>query len=340
MSFKLLIVRPKGAAALQGQRVIRESAGDNLTDFVAGTDLATALMGDSIATNLFMLGYAFQRGLVPLAKQSIESAITLNGVAVETNLATFGWGRLAAQDLDTVERQAGPVLSTRLGPPPAETLEAVVDNRVEFLTAYQDAAYAGRYRDLVGAVETAERDRVPGRDDLALAVARNHFKLMAYKDEYEVARLHTDKAFLTKLNAQFEGDFKIKYHLAPPLLARRDPVTGELKKAAFGPWMGAVFRRLARLKGLRGTRFDIFGYTQERKTERRLIADYETLIGDLLAALRPDNHGRAVNLARLPDQIRGYGHVKQAAIDRAETEKTALLAAFHAPPGPRAEAAE
>ena len=322
------------------QRVIRESAGDNLTDFVAGTDLATALMGDSIATNLFMLGYAFQRGLVPLAQQSIEGAITLNGVAVETSLATFNWGRLAAQDLGAVERQAGPVLSSRVGPPPAVTLDDVVDQRVEFLTDYQDAAYAGRYRDLVAAVETAERDRVPDQGDLALAVARNAFKLMAYKDEYEVARLHTGKAFLAKLNAQFEGDFKINYHLAPPLIARRDPVTGELKKAAYGPWMGSVFRLLAPLKWLRGTRFDVFGYTRERKTERRLIADYVTLIGDLVAELRPDNHARAVDLARLPDRIRGYGHIKQAAIDRAEAEKAELLAAFRAPPGSRAEAAE
>ncbi len=330
-------------AVVPGQelrRVIRESAGDNLTEFVAGTDLATALMGDSIATNLFMLGHAYQRGLVPLARQSIEAAIALNGVAVETNLATFNWGRLAAQDLDAVERQAGPVLSSRIGEPPAETLAAVVDKRVEFLVAYQDAGYAGRFSELVVAVETAERDRVPGRDDLALAVARNYFKLMAYKDEYEVARLYTDKAFLDKLNAQFEGDFKLNYHLAPPMIARRDPLTGEPKKTAFGPWMGSVFRLLARLKGLRGTAFDIFGYTQERKTERRLIADYEALVGDLLAGLRPDNHGRAVDLARLPDRIRGYGHVKQAAIDRAEAEKTELLAAFRAPPGSRAEAAE
>ena len=322
------------------KRVIREAAGDNLTEFVDGTDLATSLMGDSIATNLFMLGYAFQRGLVPLAQQSIEQAIALNGVAVETSLATFNWGRLAAQDLTAVVEQARPVLATRLGEPRAATLDDIVAKRVEFLAAYQDAAYAGRYRALVATVEAAERDRVPGRGELAEAVARNLFKLMAYKDEYEVARLYTGRAFLDKLHAQFEGDFELNFHLAPPLLARRDPTSGELQKRAYGPWVLHVFRILAKLKGLRGTALDVFGYTQERKTERRLIDDYEAMVKDLAAGLGPENHAPAVALAQLPDGIRGYGHIKQAAIAAAESKQTQLWAAFQSPPGPQAEAAE
>ena len=190
------------------------------------------------------------------------------------------------------------------------SLEALVERRVEFLTAYQNRAYADRYRALVDAVAKAEAAKAPGRTGLATAVARYLFKLMAYKDEYEVARLYTDGSFRDQVARTFEGDLRFEFHLAPPLLARKDAVTGEAKKMRFGPWMMQGFRALAALRGLRGTRFDIFGYTAERREERALIGEYEALCRELIATLTSDNHPLAVSLASLPEKIRGYGHVK------------------------------
>ncbi len=250
-------------------KAIATTTGEARTDVVDGTGLASALMGDSIAANLFMLGYAFQKGTVPLGLAAIERAIEMNGVAVASNKRAFAFGRLAAHDLVRVEAL---VRATRTGEPTSEPqgLAALVERRAAFLADYQDAAYAQRYRDLVEAIAAAERSRARGRSELAEAVARNLFKLMAYKDEYEVARLYTDGAFLRKLQRQFEGSFTLQYQLAPPMLARRDPVTGVPRKRAFGPWMVHVFRLLARLRWLRGTAFDLFGYTAERRMERRL----------------------------------------------------------------------
>jgi indolepyruvate ferredoxin oxidoreductase len=218
-------------------------------------------------------------------------------------------------------------------------LDETVARRVEFLTAYQDTAYARRYRALVAHVREMEGKRTPGREELALAVARNFFKLMAYKDEYEVARLYTDGRFLRQLNEQFEGNFRLRFHLAPPLIAPRDPDSGRLLKRRYGPWMMTGFRVLAKLRFLRGTRFDPFGYSAERRGERRLIADYAALMETVLRDLAPFNHAVAVELARLPDGIRGYGHVKAAAIAEAKRAEAALLARFRAAQPPRIAAA-
>jgi indolepyruvate ferredoxin oxidoreductase len=310
-------------------RALKAAAGDAGTDFLDGTAVATALMGDSIATNLFMLGYAFQKGLVPLSLDAIERAIELNAVAVEINKRTFAWGRLAAYDRAKVEALVRP--SLRDETPATQSLAELVQRRAQFLTDYQNAAYAQRYRDRVAAVEAAEKARGRGLTGLAEAVARNLFKLMAYKDEYEVARLYTDGSFLHKLQQQFEGDFTLEFNLAPPLLASRDPATGELQKRAFGPWMFPAFKLLAKLRGLRGTAFDIFGRTEERRMERRLIVEYETLLDELAAALSPDNHALAVELARLPEQIRGYGHIKERNVKKTKEREASLIAAFRRP---------
>ncbi|MGD9881858.1 MAG: indolepyruvate ferredoxin oxidoreductase family protein [Reyranella sp.] len=303
---------------------IEAAAGAEACEFLEATEIATALMGDSIATNMFMLGYAYQKGLVPLGHDAIEQAIELNGAAVAMNRNAFRWGRRAAHDRAAVEALIAPA-DDKIVPfaRPSRTLDELIAARIEHLTKYQNAVLAGRYRVLVDKVRTAEQKT--GETGLALAVARNYAKLLAYKDEYEVARLYADPAFQAAIERQFEGDYTIRFHLAPPLLARRNPRTGHLVKRAFGPWMMPAFRILAKLKGLRGTAFDLFGYTAERRTERALIGEYEALVGELLKGLSPANHPRAVKLASLPDEIRGYGHVKDASIEKARRKQAELL---------------
>ena len=244
-------------------------------------------------------------------------------------------------DRERVKMAAGPVTPLRLQEPDIATaLEDIVARRIRALTAYQNEAYARRYKDFVVKVQKAEADRAKGRSDLAEAVARYYFKLLAYKDEYEVAGLYTNGAFVKRLNDQFEGDFKLKFHLAPPLFAKRDRDTGHLIKQEFGPWMMSAFKLLARLRFLRGTPFDIFGYSAERKRERQLIADYEATIDELLGKLNHNNHGLAVAIASIPEHVRGYGHVKEAHLEKAKAEEEALLRAFRSPDAPTAEAAE
>jgi indolepyruvate ferredoxin oxidoreductase len=304
------------------QSMIQDAA--RTTDFPDATRLATALMGDAIATNPFMLGFAYQRGLLPVSGEAILKAIELNNVAIEFNKRAFHWGRRAAVDLSGVERAAAPAQTRKI----PETLDEIVAHRRAHLTGYQNAAYADRYQALVDRAAVAERERAPGMSGFALAVAKNYAKLLAYKDEYEVARLYTDGAFSEKLAAQFEGDTKLKIHLAPPLWAQRDPASGHLKKRPYGGWVLRAFPLLARLKFLRGTALDLFGRQGERKEERQLIVDYEMLIGRLTTELSTANHAAAVALASLPETIRGFGHVKAASIQAARKRQTELLQGF------------
>lgn len=311
---------------------VAKNGGDpKLLDAVDATRLATALLGDSIATNLFMLGYAWQKGLVPVSHEALEKAIELNGTAVAMNKAAFLWGRRAAHDLAGVERLAAPPQEE--GHRLSRTLDEAIARRVEQLTAYQDAAYAARFSTLVGKVRAAEAKL--GREDLTEAVARNYYKLLAYKDEYEVARLYTDGSFLKQIEAQFEGDYTLQFHLAPPAFAEKDPETGHLKKRAFGPWMLRAFGLLARMKRLRGTALDPFGRTAERKGERQLITDYEAVVEELLARLGPDTHAICVAIARVPEQIRGYGHIKDENRDKAKAREAELLATLRTPAAPK-----
>jgi indolepyruvate ferredoxin oxidoreductase len=310
------------------QRSIATAAGENNVEFLNATDLATGLLGDSIASNLFMLGFAYQRGLVPLSAEAIERAIALNGVAVEFNHDAFRWGRRAAVDPELVQTRAIPPATVPASHRLSDTLEQLISRRVAFLTDYQNAAYAARYADKIRRVREAETVCLPGETGLTQAVARSLFKLMAYKDEYEVARLYTETDFLKRVADQFEGSYKLNFHLAPPLLADRDPTTGHLRKRSFGPWMLSVFRVLARLRWLRGTPFDIFGRSQERRLERRLIGEYETLVEEIVARLSPANHEIAVELAGLPLEIRGFGHVKEASLARIDERREGLLVRF------------
>src|SRR5690606_27283150 len=351
------------------------------------TRVATALMGDAIATNLFMLGYAWQRGLVPLSFEALMRAVELNGAAIEMNKTAFAWGRLAAIDPDAVFEAAGIVRNAPTAAestprelqalPPGEwestewgatsapkaaraedelrhvpahggdgvaflplddarlsrSLDELVARRAAFLTDYQNAAYAKRYTDFVAKVRDAERAKSPGSTDLTEAVARYYFKLMAYKDEYEVARLYTSGDFRRKLEQQFDGDYKLHFHLAPPLLAKKN-AKGELVKKEYGPWVFTAFKVLARLRGLRGGALDVFGYTAERRMERRLIDDYEQTVGGLLDALDAGNAGLAAEIASIPEHIRGYGHVKEAHLHKAKAREAELLARWRDPSRP------
>ena len=318
------------------QRDISEAC--RSADFVAATEVATGLMGDAIATNMFMLGFAYQKGWVPISAASLERAIELNGVAVEFNRKSFLWGRRAAVDPERVRRIAMPAEVIPMDRHFSRNLEELVERRAKFLEGYQDSGLARRYLALVERVKTIEQQKANSAR-LAEAVARYYAKLLAYKDEYEVARLHADGEFRKKIEGMFEGDYRVVYHLAPPLLARPDPRTGEPRKMRFGPWMGGVFRLLKNLKALRGTPFDPFGYTEERRTERALIREYEDTVERLLDGLSAQNHAAAVQIASLPEEIRGYGHIKAKSIAVARAKREELLAAFGATPAAQRAAA-
>jgi indolepyruvate ferredoxin oxidoreductase len=318
--------------SLPGERLKRaiSAASGGAAKFVDATAAANALVGNAIGANMFVLGYAYQTGYIPLSAEAIRRAIELNGEAVVMNLAAFDWGRAAAADPSAIEASLHCEGQSKSAGD--ESLVALVARRAAFLTSYQNAAYAARYQALVAGVAEAENKRTPNAGGLSKAVARYSFKLMAYKDEYEVARLYTDGAFQRQVARAFEGDLRFEFHLAPPLLAKKDPATGEARKMRFGPWMMKAFGVLAALRFLRGTRFDIFGYSAERREERALIADYEALCAELIAGLTPANHETAVALASLPEKIRGYGHVKTRHLAAVRPEWRRLLDAWRAPP--------
>ena len=368
-------------------KAVSVALGGESPHVVDATQLATALLGDAIMSNLFILGYAWQQGLVPLSLESIMRAVELNGAAIEKNQAAFAWGRLAVVDPQAVAAAAGlvhnaptaaestphalPMLAPgeweghEFGSPSAprntrneddlrhvpehsgaggdnvaflpldderlsRSLDEVIARRVTFLTGYQNAAYAERYRYFVGKVREAEARKAHGSTDLTEAVARYAFKLMAYKDEYEVARLYTSGDFQRKLARQYEGDYKLRFHLAPPLFAKKD-AQGRLIKQEFGGWMLGAFKLMAKLKFLRGSALDIFGYSAERRSERQLIADYEQTIAGLLPTLDGGNVDLAAQIASVPEHIRGYGHVKEAHLHAAKAREAELLAQWRNP---------
>ncbi len=297
--------------------------------------MASRLMGDTIYINPMILGYAWQKGWIPLSREALLRAMELNAVQVANNQTAFEWGRQAAHDWARVQKlidHAGGAQVIEFKK--RETLETIVQRRVEFLTGYQNAAYARKYADFVAQVQ--KREASLGKTTLSEAVARYLFKLMAYKDEYEVARLHSDPAFLERVNGMFEGDFKLHYHLAPPMTADRNE-KGELLKKQYGPGMLRGFRILAKFKGVRGTALDIFGKTEERQVERALIQQYRASIEEVLKTLSADNHATAVEIARIPEQIKGYGHVKERNLKAARIRWDELMAAYRNPQQPGEE---
>jgi indolepyruvate ferredoxin oxidoreductase len=310
------------------RRSIEQRLGRGLLWTLDAHDASERLFGDAIAANMLLLGAAYQLGLVPIGAPAIEQAIELNGAAVEMNRLAFRYGRLAVADPMAFERAIGPAPDKAATAP--RSLAGAIAYRVDQLTAYQDAALAERYRERVSRIAKIETEKAPGRSGLAEAVARGYFKLLAIKDEYEVARLYTDGTFEREISQHFEGTRKIRFHMAPPLLGWlfRDKATGRPHKITLGPWMMPVLRLLARAKRLRGTRWDLFGMTAERRMERQMISDYEALLAEIEQRLTAGNHDMAVALASLPEEIRGFGHVKQATYVKTRQRELVLLAAL------------
>ena len=303
---------------------ISKRLGENNVEFVEATRIATALMGNSIASNMFMLGYAYQKGLLPLGHAAINKAIEMNGAAVEMNKSAFLWGRRASVDIAAVERLLQPRAVAEIPVQQSETLEELIERRVDFLSDYQNRDYAKKYQGLVDRVHGKEQSG-KNLDGLTEAVARYYFKLMAYKDEYELGRLYANGVFQKKVEQLFEGNYKVRYHLAPPLFAKKDPETGFLKKKEFGSWVLGAFKILSRMRFLRGTAFDIFGWTDERKMERQLIEDYRLLVEEILDSVNESNFDIAKRLLSLPEEIKGFGHVKEANVIQVRASWQELL---------------
>jgi indolepyruvate ferredoxin oxidoreductase len=328
----------------QVESSIVSRTGEELAWFVDATTLALKLLGDTIASNMFMLGYAIQQGLLPVSLPALEKAITLNGIAVDSNLTALSLGRLFAHSPDRVISML-PETSLATNDELALTLDELIEHRTAHLTSYQSKAWAKRYRATVDEVrkaeaalgwpesETSVSDVLSGSSEsselqrhksensegeqaetLSRAVAHNLAKLMSYKDEYEVARLFVDPQFKEKLDAQFEPGYTLKFNLAPPLISRKHPSTGLPMKREFGGWMMSGFQALTRLKILRGTPLDIFGFSEERRQERQLIKSYEAMVGEVVSNLSADNFDDALRRASLPEEIRGYGHVKDKSL--------------------------
>jgi len=299
---------------------LMKAAGKGQVDFVEASDLAKALLGDTMTTNLFLVGYAFQKGYIPVSSEAIIEAIHLNNVAVSLNIHAFQWGRLTAANGEAVKMAAQKEVSMDRDHILSETLAQKIQRRYDFLIGYQNKAYADRYLSFVQNVIREEKRL--GLKGLGETVAQSYYRVLAIKDEYEVARLYTNGDFMRRLTQQFEGKFKLQFHLAPPLFAQRDPYTKELKKTTYGPWIFQVFKILAKGKWLRGTIFDIFGYTSERRQEQKILSDFEKTIEKLLLKLTHKNYDIACQIAELPQMIRGFGHVKEYNLKKAkEAEK-------------------
>ncbi len=310
------------------EKALGDAAGQ-YAHFFPASSLAAALFGDAIYSNPFQMGYAWQKGYIPLSLVSLMKAIEMNGVAVSMNKRAFNWGRLAAVDMKKVKDAATPQMidATRQLP---MTVDQVIAHRVDHLTKYQDAAYGAKYRQLVETVRNVERERC-GTDTLAMAVAKYYAKLLAVKDEYEVARLYSDGRFKKIVETAFEGDYKLYFNLAPEHFSKRDPVTGRLKKRQYGPYMMHAFGMLAKMKFLRFTPFDIFNMTAHRKMERQLAVDYGKRMEEILEKLNKDNHAIAVQIASIPEDIRGYDIVKDNHLAKANPRLNDLMNQFRNP---------
>ena len=305
------------------KRAISKAAGEGKAHFFNATETTRALFGNTVAANMFMLGFAFQKGGVPLSADAVEKAVELNGEAVQMNVDAFQWGRRAAHEPDFVQ---GMVDKARVAPPAlATSLDDIIAKRAAFLTAYQNADYAARYKNLLEPVLAAEKNALGSSTLVSEAAARSLFKLMAIKDEYEVARLYTNGAFVAQLGEAFASYERLEFHLAPPAFSRKN-AKGQLVKRRFGAWMLNAFGVLARFKVLRGTPFDVFGYSAERSMERGLITAYEQDLAFAAERLDPTHQADITELLSLPMEIRGFGHVKHANLEKTQIKRSHLMA--------------
>lgn len=312
------------------KKAIRDFCDSDNVEFIDASRLAQELMGDSVGASIMMMGYASQKGWMPVSTDALEQAIRLNGVAIEDNLKVFNWGRLLAHAPDQVQAIVGEI-TLPVSKPVELEYDDLVKRRSDDLLDYQNQALAERYLTLIKKVEAAEKQSTQGRTGLAMAVAKNFYTLLAYKDEYEVARLFTNGEFDTSCKKIFQGDYTLRFHMAPPLLAKKDKETGRLKKKEYGPWMFIALKQLAKLRFLRGTKLDIFGYSAERKREISLIKQYEHNLEEILQGLNQENHAMAIEIASLPEIIRGYGHIKERNMDAADVRREALLRSWRTP---------
>ena len=303
------------------KQLIVAEVGEGKVDFIQASEIANNLLGDSLATNFFMLGYEFQKGYIPVSSEAISHAIKLNGVAVEFNQNAFLWGRRAVDNMPAVMSAAGVAVEHWA---PLESLDDIIEFRSQHLSKYQDVTYAQAYRERVEKVRSAEIKIRGEARELTEAVARALHKLMSYKDEYEVARLYSDGEFMKKIKASFDGNFKLQFHLAPPIFAKhgRD---GLPKKRVFSAWMFKAFGVLAKFKGLRGSVWDVFSYSAERKTERALLAQFNEDLDDFLRVLDADNIALITEIIALVEEVRGFGHVKEQAIAQYRVRRQQLL---------------
>jgi len=316
---------------------IEKAVGTDRAEFINAGSLANKLIGDSIASNMFMVGFAYQRGLIPISSKAIEAAIELNGTSVKMNLDAFRWGRQFAQDPASVEKTLTRDKGARgitVSPSKIASLDQSIEMRKEFLVNYQNHVYADRYLNMVNKIRVFEDQHAPGKTMLTQAVAKYYFKLLAVKDEYEVARLHTQSGFLDAIEKNFEGPYKINFHLSPAFLSKPDAAGSQPRKKQFGPWIIPIFKVISSLKFLRGTPFDIFGMSQERRMERELIGEYEMQLNLIMDTLGnpayADRYDIAVQLASIPEDIRGYGHVKHRHVQTARAKSQALMAQLNA----------
>jgi indolepyruvate ferredoxin oxidoreductase len=314
-------VRHRDASLRSAERVaaIERVVGSQNLSTVPANRITEKLLGNTIYSNVLMLGYAWQKGLVPVSLKAMLRAIELNGVETERNRQAFGWGRLAAADAEFLHASMNNDRRADLAP---ESLEDVISRRVDFLRDYQDEALAQKFHSLVSKVRDAE-SRISGKFELTESVARAYFKTLAYKDEYEVARLHTQTGFLSRLREQYGKNVKISFHLAPPLLGGKTDARGRPRKRQFGPWIVPLFMVLSKMRRLRGTAFDLFGFTAERRSERALIGEFEQTVDSLLQCLSAGNLSAATAIVNRYLDIRGYGPVKEQALHevRADIQK-------------------
>jgi indolepyruvate ferredoxin oxidoreductase len=300
------------------KQALERFTGEGNCNFFDSTKVSETLTGNTIGANMMLLGFACQKGWLPVKRQSLEDAITENGVAVAYNQRVFKIGRLMAHDPDAVKALLEQGATTPEWEVLSATTQDLIARREKDLIAYQSKSYANKFTKLINQVREAEEKLTGDSDEITQAAARYLYKLMAYKDELEVARLYTDGTWAKQVEENFSGDYKIKFHMAPPLISKRDPITGQLKKREFGGWMLSALKLASKFKVLRHTPLNPFSYSAERKEDKELLQQYKTVLNQIISGLTEENKDVALEMARVPEFVRGYGHVRTESVEAAQ----------------------